>query len=248
IQTLKVVKGEEQEKGFEEEYVISMVFLFLLYMTLILYGQTIMRSIIEEKTSRIVEVLLSSANSFQLLMGKLLGVGSVGLVQYVLWSVLASVGFIIGTASVPNLSDVFSISPMIMFYFILFFIIGYFTFSTLYAAAASLSSDMQDMQSLSMIVTILVIIPFVVSFAIVRNPTSDLSQVLSFIPFFTPLLMFMRISLVTPPLWEILLAIGINLVTIVGIIWLSARIFRIGILMTGKRPTLPEVIRWVRYR
>ncbi len=248
IQTIKVVKGEEKKRGFDQEYVSSMIFLLILYITIIMYGSSILRGVIEEKNSRIIEVLLSSTNSFQLMMGKLFGVGAVGLVQYIIWAGMGIAGFIVAMNSMPQLAEFVNISPITLLYFVLFFIIGFFTFSTLYMAVGAMSSDMQDAQSLSTPVTMLIVLPFLISFMVIKDPTTEVSQILSFIPFFTPLIMFLRISLVMPPWWEIVASLAINGITIVGLTWISARIYRVGILMYGKRPTVPEIVRWIRYK
>ena len=247
IKTVKVVKGQEKARGFQQEYFTSLIFLMMLYMTILFYGQAIVRGVTEEKTSRIVEILLSSTNSFQLMMGKLFGVGAVGLTQYIIWGLMSMAAFFFATSSMPAMADYISVSPVILLYFIVFFIIGFFTFSTLFAAVGALCSDMQDIQSFSTPVTFLIIIPFIISFMIIKDPTTSTAQILSFIPFFTPLIMFLRISLVMPPAWEIITSIAINVVTITGIIWMAARVFRVGILMYGKRPTVPEIIKWIRY-
>lgn len=248
LETVKLVKGEEKQRGFDEEYFSSFIFLMMLYVTLLIYGSAIMRGVIEEKSSRIIEVLLSSTNSFQLMLGKLFGVGAVGLVQYIIWTGMASIAFLFAASSMPNVAQYVSVSPVVLFYFVIFFVIGFFTFSTLFAAVGAMCSDMQDAQTLQTPVTMMIIIPFLLSFMIIKDPTTDLAQILSFIPFFTPLIMFLRISLVMPPFWQIALSLLINIVTIFGIVWLSAKIYRVGILMYGKRPTFPEIIRWLRYR
>lgn len=248
IKTIKLVQGEEKARGFDQEYISSMVFLIILYMTIILYGSSMMRGVIEEKSSRIIEVLLSSTNSFQLLIGKLFGVGAVGLIQYLIWAAMGTAVFFIATSSIPAIAEFINISPLVLFYFVVFFIIGFFTFSTLYTAVGAMCSDMQDAQSLSAPVTLLIILPFIISFMVIKDPTTDIARILSFLPFFTPLIMFLRISLAMPPVWEILTSLLVNFVTIVFITWLAARIYRVGILMYGKRPTLPEVIRWLRYQ
>ncbi len=248
LETIKVVKGKEKKSGFDQEYFTALTFLLMLYMTILMYGTNILRSVIEEKTSRIVEVLLSSANSFQLMVGKLFGVGLVGLVQYALWVVMAIVAFVFASMHMPAVLEFVSISPQVLVYFIIFFVIGFFTFSTLYAAVGSMCSDMQDAQSLSTPVTMFVIIPFIISFSVVKDPSSTLAQVFSYLPFFTPMVMFMRIMLIAPPFYEILFSILVNVLAILGITWISARIYRVGILMYGKRPTLPEILKWIRYR
>lgn len=248
VKTIKVVKGGEKEKGVGQEFITSFIFLLILYMTIIFYGAAVMRGVLEEKTSKIVEVLLSSSNSFQLMMGKLLGIGSAGLVQYGLWTLMALGIFFVASASSPTIARNISVSPIVFVFFIIFFLIGFFQFSTLYAAVGAMCSSQEDTQALSMPVTILVVIPFVISFTVITDPTSQLARILSLIPFFTPMLMFLRVTLVTPPAIEIIAAIGISLLSIVFFTWISAKIYRVGILMSGKRPTLPEVIKWVRYK
>ncbi len=248
INTVKLVKGKAEKRGFDQEFVTSFVFLMMLYMTILMYGNSILRSVIEEKTSRIIEVLLSSTDSFKLMLGKLLGVGSVGLVQYLIWALMGGIVILGASSLAPAVSQFISISPIIFLYFILFFIIGFFTFSTLYMAVGAMCSDMQDAQSLSAPVTFLIIIPFIVSMSIIKNPSTDMAFVLSLIPFFTPMTMFMRIITVMPPFWQIALSIFTNVLGIVVIMWGVARIYRVGILMYGKRATLPEIVKWLRYR
>jgi len=248
VKTLKVVQGQEKARGFDQEYISSMIFLIILYMTIILYGTSMMRGVIEEKSSRIVEIMLSSTNSFRLLLGKLFGVGAVGLVQYLIWATMASVVFFLATRSMPAIAEYINISPLVLFYFVVFFVVGFFTFSTLYTAVGSMCSDMQDAQSLSMPVTLMMVLPFFISFMVIRDPTTEIARILSLLPFFAPLIMFLRISLVMPPLWEILASLLINFVTIILITWIAARIYRVGILMYGKRPTVPEMFRWIRYQ
>jgi len=248
IYTIKVHEGTETARGFGEEYLTAMIFLVILYMTIIIYGSSIMRSVIEEKSSRIIEILLSSCNSFQLMMGKLFGVGAVGLVQYVIWVSMGMGVFMIVTNTMPAIADSVTVSISALIFFIIFFIIGFFTFSALYAAVGAMCSDMQDAQAVSMPVTLLIVLPFLISFMVIRDPTSDIARILSLLPFFTPLIMFLRVLLIHPPGLEIVLSILINLVTIVGILWVTAKIYRVGILMYGKRATLPEIIRWIKYR
>lgn len=248
IKTIKVVKGKAEEKGFGQEFIMAFIFLFILYFTIIFYGNSIMQGVIEEKTSRVVEVLLSSSNSFQLMMGKLFGVGFVGLIQYFLWGIMALAAFFAVAASVPEVVKNVSVSPTVFLFFIVFFLIGYFQFSTLYAAVGAMCSSQQDAQALATPVTMLVIIPFIISFTVMRDPTSTIAITMSFIPFFTPMLMFLRVSLVTPPALEIAGAIAINLLAILFFTYIAAKIYRVGILMYGKRPTVPEMIKWLRYK
>lgn len=248
IKTVKIVKGEEREKGLGQEWITSFVFLMILYMTILLYGAAVMRGVLEEKTSKIIEVLLSSGNSFSLMMGKIFGVGSAGLVQYAIWIVMAFAVFFAASASAPQVMERVTISPDVFLFFILFFVIGFFQFATLYAAVGAMCSTQEDAQALSTPVTILIVIPFVISFMVINDPTSQLAKVLSLIPFLTPMIMFLRITLASPPTMEIIAAVGINILSILFFAWLSAKIYRVGILLYGKRPTLPEIVKWLKYR
>lgn len=248
LKTVKIVKGKEEEKGLGQEYIVSMVFLFILYFTLIFYGNAIMRGVLEEKTSRVIEILLSSTNSFKLMLGKLLGVGSVGLVQYMFWALMGFAGFMFAASQIPDAFQNVSFSPTIFIFFIIFFILGFFEFATLFAAVGAMCSSQDDVQALGTPVTMMIVIPFMISFMVIRDPTSSLAQILSLIPFLTPMLMFLRISLVMPPVWEIAVALLLNIAAILLFTWISAKIFRVGILMHGKRPTVPEIFRWLKYK
>lgn len=248
IKTIKIVKGEEKEKGVGQEWATSFVFLMILYMTILFYGAGVMRSVLEEKTSKIIEVLLSSSNSFNLMMGKIFGAGSAGLIQYAVWILMAFITLFIASASMPQIMEHVTISFDTFFYFVLFFIIGFFQFATLYAAVGAMCSTQEDAQALSTPITILIIIPFMVSFMVINDPTSQLARILSLIPFLTPMIMFVRTTLVTPPMWEILAALAINIISILFFTWISAKIYRVGILLYGKRPTVPEIIKWLRYK
>ncbi len=247
--TFKITKeGKESKTGFVQEYFSTFILVFFLYFTIILYGAGIMRSIIQEKTSRIVETILSGANSFQFMAGKILGMGAVSFTQYLIWIVFGISLFFIGSSYLPpGSSQFFQINPVIFVYFILFFILGYLLYSALYAAVGAISNSEQEAQNAAYPVTLSLIVPIIMFSYVVKNPNAPLSVVLSQIPLFSPVIMFARINLSTPSLWQILLSIGLLIITIVLVIWIVAKIFRVGILMYGKRPTLPELIRWIKY-
>ncbi len=246
LETYKIVKGREESKsGFMDEYMTTFVFIFIIYMTIILYATSIMRSIIQEKNSRIIETILSGTNSFQFMAGKILGQGAVGLTQYAIWVVVGVALFFASGNFLPNAS--FTISPVTFFYFVLFYILGYFLFSTIYAAIGAMVNSEQEAQGLITPVVMLLVVPLVLIGMIVKDPNSTLITSLSFFPFFTPIIMFARINLANPPLFQIILSIVIVLLSIIALIWLTSKIFRVGILMYGKRPTLPEIIKWIKY-
>lgn len=245
--TVKIKEGEEEkESGFIEEYFVTLAFVMILYVTLLLYGASIMRGVLEEKNSRVVEVLLSSASSFQLMVGKIVGLGSVGLAQYLIWCILG-ISFSLYGGSLTGLpiGDL-SFDPSIFLYFVLFFILGYFLFSTLYAAFGAISNTDQEAQQASFPIVILLIIPLIMMTFIVKNPQSTVSVIMSIIPFFSPILMFARINTASPTPLEIWGSIFLLVLTIIGSMWLVARIYRIGILSYGKKPTLAELMRWIR--
>lgn len=246
LKTIKVAKGgEESERGFLEEYFGTFVFVLILYMTLIVYGTTIMRGIIQEKTSRIIEILLSSANSFQLMAGKILGLGSVGLTQYIVWALFGISFVLFGDNIAGGATKYVNLEPSIFIYFVVFYILGYFIFASLYAAIGALTNSDQEAQNLSAPVIIILIIPLLMLGFLVKNPNSALVVTLSMIPLFSPIIMFTRINLANPPMIEIIASIGILILTIIFLIWITAKIYRVGILMYGKRPTLPEIMKWM---
>ena len=252
LKTFKVEKGGEETEDQGLSFLVTFVMVMFLYMALIMYGAFVMRSVYEEKLSRVVEVLISSCKPFQLMAGKVLGIGAVGLTQYMIWATVAGLltvyaGSIIsmfspGADSVP----IPTIPISVLVYFVIFFVLGYILFATLYAALGAMVNSDQDAQQLQFPVIILIILAFFFAFHIIRNPTSGLSQIVSMIPFFSPITMFTRISVQAPPFSEILLSIVILIATIIFLIWLAGKIFRVGILMYGKRPTIPEIFRWIR--
>lgn len=247
MKTIKVTKeGDESERGFMEEFFSTFIFVLILYVTLIMYGMSIMRSIIQEKTTRIIEVLLSSANPFQIMAGKIFGQGSVGLTQYAIWAVFGMLLILMGAYANPGTIDIFSFSPAILLYFVLFYLLGYFLFSAMYTGVGAVTNTDQEAQQLSTPITMMLVVPLILISFMVKNPDSTLVQVLSFIPFFSPIVMFARINLGDPSAGEIWLSVGILIVSIVVMIALVAKIYRVGILMYGKRPTVGEIIKWLR--
>ena len=245
---------------FDTKWVISMVFIMLIYFVIIGYGQVIMRSVIEEKTSRIMEVLVSSITPFQLLLGKVFGLGGATLTQLFIW-ILMGAGLYFGSgifaaAINPGIAKIV-FNPVVLTFFFLFLVFGYIMFATLFALVGSIVNSEKEAQNFVMPVTMLLVAPFIIGISVIQEPNSDMARLLSMIPFFAPTLMMMRIIFVAPSvteysffsgiLGEAILSFVLLVVATFFVIWLSSRIFRIGILMYGKRPTLPEIIKWVRY-
>jgi ABC-2 type transport system permease protein len=248
LQPIKVTKKGE-EKDTAGTFVISYFLALIIYMAILIYGQVIMRGVIEEKSSRVVEVVLSSLKPFELMLGKILGIGAVGLTQFSIWT-LFGIGASLYSASFIPAGASFampSIPAHVFIYFVVFFILGYFLFGTLYAAIGSMVNSEKEAQQLVMSVTVFLIVPIMLMIFIIRAPDSQLSVFLSLIPFFTPILMFLRVTVLLPPFAQIGASIVILTLTILLMVWLVAKIYRVGILMYGKRPKFAEVIRWIRY-
>lgn len=249
ITTLRVKSGHAVKTNVERSYMGIYGLVFILYVVVLFYGTDAARSVTEEKTSRIFEVLLSSVRAESLLMGKLLGVGCAALLQVAIWIAitLAFAGTSLAAqVGVHGLSSLGISLPELIF-FIVFFVLGFFFYSALSAALGSTANSSQEVQQFSFfIISPLIVSVFLMGY-VMSAPNSIGSIVLSFIPPFTPIIMYLRICSQMPPLWQIVLSIVLLAGSIWGIIWIAARIYRIGILMYGKRPNLPEIIRWLKY-
>jgi ABC-2 type transport system permease protein len=248
---VKVTKtGESQENGQSALVQVSIV--MILYITLLVYGVMTMRSVVEEKTTRIIEILASSIKPTYLLTGKILGVAGVALTQYLIWMSTAALVSGYGTAARSAFwpgaaAPHFHLPISYMVYPLIFFLLGYFLYASLYAALGSMVSSEEDLQQVQMPVTLILVACVALFPVIQRAPTSPLAVTLTMIPFTSPVLMVCRIMAQTPPFWQIALSVAICIATTVGVIQVSAKIYRVGILMYGKRPSLVELLRWLRY-
>lgn len=243
-------EGEAKKKGFMQAWLGTMAFVMVLYMSLLLYGIAVMRGILEEKSSRVMEVLLGSLSPDQLMTGKILGIGCVGLTQMAIYAATAGVlrvyfgTKLAGGGEWASLLDAFSAAKMI--YFVVFFVLGYFMFTALFAAIGAVCNTEQEAQNLQTPLVMCLVVPMLLAFFFVNNPDSTVALVASLIPLFTPMVMYMRISVLTPPFWQIALSIVLMLATTWLLFRGAAKVFRIGVLMYGKRPTIPEIWRWAR--
>jgi ABC-2 type transport system permease protein len=245
IEAVRVEHGHESKGNGGSKFLEVVVMVMLLYMAVLLYGISVMRSVLEEKTSRILEVLLSSASSTQLMAGKLLGVGAVGLTQILVW-VLAGAFALPAMAMQPSFREL-QIPLGVLFAFALFFLLGYLLYSTIYATIGAITTTEQEGQQLQFLVVIPLVLSVFMLGPVVRNPDAPAMVWMSMVPFFAPVLMYARIVVQTPPLWQIALSLLLLIATIAGIMILCARIYRIGILIYGKRPNLPEILKWLKY-
>jgi ABC-2 type transport system permease protein len=241
------------ERGLERDaggtYVASFVIGLMIYITLAIYGQAIMGAVVEEKETRIAEILFSSATPFELMMGKLVGVGLAGLTQLGIWvaSAAALISVVALQTDLASLTGSLpSITPMMIVYFLIFFLLGFFIYASIFALIGSMVTTVQEGGQFAFPPVMIMLIGFYFSFAVVRDPNSTLSFWVSIAPFFAPITMPVRILSETPPFWQIALSMAINAAAIAGLIWLAARVYRVGMLMYGKRATVPEVWKWIR--
>lgn len=263
LKTIRIDKDEDTETSTGLSYFLSLAMDMLLYMFILIYGQMVMTSIIEEKTNRVLEIVVSSARPFDLMLGKITGVGLVAVTQILIWAVLIGTAAAVATpfltpetlgadmpdevaAGISQITDPGFLLSLLL-YALLFFIGGFLFYASIFAAIGSAVSNVQDASQLSTIATMPVIIGIIGSMAILNNPGSALAFWISVIPFTSPMAMMARLPYGVPG-WEIALSLVLLYLSFVFMIWLCGKIYRVGIFMYGKKPTLIEIIRWARYK
>jgi ABC-2 type transport system permease protein len=227
---------------------------FVLYIAIMIYGVSVMGSVVEEKTSRVIELLVSSVRPVQLLSGKILGVGAVGLFQLVIWGLsgafliehqkhLAKLFHLTGDLASFGVPHVSLLTGSL---FLLYFLLGYFLYAALFAAIASTSNSEAEARQAQTPVIMLLVVPTVMMPGILNDPNGSLAHVMGLVPFFSPIVMPVRWAAAPIPVSELLASVAILAATVIAVAWLAGRIYRVGILMYGKRPSLREVLRWAR--
>jgi ABC-2 type transport system permease protein len=255
MDTTKVSDGKVTGQSGAESFMIAYFMGFILYIAILIYGQQTMTSVIEEKTSRIMEVLASSLTPFQMLLGKVLGVGLTGLTQMAIWG---GTVFLISSQR-THLAGIFgmsvdatqsfpipSMAPGLLLVFLLYFTLGFLLYGALYAAIGAMCNTIQETQQYAIFVTMFIIVGFFAVFALIKDPTGQLGVTMSYIPFFAPFTMPVRYSLTSVPPLELAMSLALMLATLLACVWLAARIYRTGILMYGKKPSWGELWRWIR--
>jgi ABC-2 type transport system permease protein len=274
IQTIKWGKdGEAKTTSAELGGVIGMIFTLIIYMFLLMYGAMVMQGVMEEKTNRIVEVMVSSVRPFDLMMGKIIGIGLVGITQVIIWCVLTTVlvsvgGIFLGLKSaavqpdmamlqqgMPEVQNMtvdiltklssFNFAEIIL-YFILFFIGGYISYASLFAAIGSAIDNPEDSQQFMTPMMILLVFALYAGIYSMNNPDGPLAFWCSLIPFTSPIVMMIRIPYEIP-FWQIALSLVLLFASAVALVWITAKIYRVGILMYGKKPSLKEIVKWIKY-
>jgi ABC-2 type transport system permease protein len=249
IQTMQIREGRLTPSNSLKSFFGAYAMMFLIYFTVVFYGMNVARSVVEEKTSRIFEVLLSTVKPQALMAGKLLGVGAAGLTQMAIWFLVVST--IVGTSAGASLGSgglaAFGIHPQRLFFLATYFLLGFFFYSAIAAAVGASVSSEQEIQQFSIVIVAPLTVGMVLISYIVGNPTALPVVLLSLFPPCAPIVMFLRMSSQMPPAWQIALSMVLMLLSIWAAIWVASRIYRVGILMYGKRATLPEILRWMRY-
>ena len=248
---VRLVSKTIDEKGRNKDtrFLFSAAFAIglMMYVILLIYGQVILGAVVEEKETRISEILFSSATPFELLFGKLVGVGLAGLSQLSIWvaSCLASIVFLATKSNEFNVLTSLDITGSTILYFFTFFIVGYFVYASIFTLIGAMVTTVQEGGQFAFPPIMIMALGFYFSFAVLRDPDSTMSFWVSISPFLAPLTMPVRILAETPPFWQIGLAVVLNCLTIAGLVWIASRVYRIGMLMYGKRVTVPEAWKWI---
>ncbi len=268
-------KGDEQEQSAQIASILGMLLSFFIYTFVLSYGAMIMNSVVEEKTNRIVEVIVSSCRPMELMMGKIIGVGLVGLTQFLIWAVLLGIGYLVlgivaggamvatnpeaitagmnmpGNADMSSgLGDVMTALASINWLsllgnFVLYFIGGYLLYASLFAGFGSAVDQASDSSQFTLPIIIIMMVALYAGIACMENPSGPMAVWCSIIPFTSPVVMMIRLPF-DVPWWQMLLSIVLLYVTAMGCVWLSARIYRTGILLYGKKRSFKEVLKWVK--
>jgi ABC-2 type transport system permease protein len=251
LETVRVSKAGSRAEGGGGGLALAMGLFFMLYTTLLIYGAQVMQGVLEEKSSRIVEVIASVVTPTELMAGKLCGICLLALTQLAIWMatavLLTAPGLMAALVTLPSGVQLPSLAPEVVLNFFILFLLGFFLFATFYATLGAAFNSLQEAQQFSSIAVLFIVAPVMLMMPVINDPDSKLAVVASLIPFFTPLVMMLRIAVKMPPLWQLALAYTLTLATIALMVRFAARIYRVGILMYGKKPTIQEIWRWTRY-
>jgi ABC-2 type transport system permease protein len=220
---------------------------FFIYITILLYGQVILGSVVEEKATRLTEMLFSSVRTNTLMLGKLLGVSLVALTQFTIWALAFMLLALYGAGALAG-SNIHlpPVAPVLIVYAILFFVMGYFLYATIYLLIGAMVTTPQEGGQLAMPIVFMLAASLWLAVPVIRSPNSTFAKVVSLVPFSAPITMMARIVAEPPPAWQIALSLVIGFATVALLIWLAARVYRVGMLMYGKRASIPELLRWLR--
>ena len=251
LQKVRVTEaGGEADHGIGQ-LALAIGLFTILYMAIMIYGNMLMHGVLEEKANRVVEVMAAATRPIELMAGKMLGICAAALTQIGIWVVSALVltapGIIAGFTSLPEGVRLPVLSPAIVGHFFALFLLGFVLYASFYALIGAAFNNPQEAQQLASVGVIFIVVPWMVFMPVLNDPDSTLAVVTSLIPLFTPMILMLRIAVEMPPLWQIVTAYALTIAFDVFMLWLCARVYRVGILMYGKRPSLKEIWRWARY-
>jgi len=212
-----------------------------------MYGMNVLRAVITEKTSRIMEVLLSTLTPAELMSGKIFGVAAVGITQVAIWIMAGALLSLPGAYTLSGLIQQANLTLATGLFFAVYFLLGFLLYSSMCAGLGATVNSEQEAQQFQFVVIMPLMLSFFYMFVAMKDPNGPLTVALSMFPFSAPIVMYTRLIIGSVPVWQIALSIVLMIVAIIGVIWLCARIYRVGVLMYGKKPNLPEIIRWIRY-
>lgn len=251
LHTIKVSRAGSRDEAGMSGFMLAYGIFFLLYLILMIWGQQVLQGVLEEKSSRVVEVMIASARPFDLMLGKLMGIGAAALTQFGIWLttavVLTAPGFLAALGAAPADVGLPTLSVGQALAIVVFFLLGFFVYSSIFAAVGASFNNLQEAQQLAWLPTMMIILPMFFLFPVINDSNGTLALVTSLIPPLTPILMPLRIAVEMPPLWQVGLAIVLTAGFVYLMIQLCGRIYRVGILMYGKKPTFKEILRWMRY-
>lgn len=231
--------------------VLPIALMGMLFATIIMYGTQVMNGVLEEKASRIVEVILATVSAGELMAGKLLGICALGLTQLAIWItsglLVTTPGLLAAFSALPEGVTLPSLSPLLLVHFVILFLLGFLLYASPYAVLGAAFNSQEEAQQMAGIMVVFFVPPWLLFMPVLNDPDGTLAVVASLIPPLTPMILMLRIVAKMPPLWQILLAEALLAAACVGAVWLTGRIYRVGILMYGKKPTLKELVRWARY-
>jgi ABC-2 type transport system permease protein len=248
LKTFKLGKGGEETSDQGQTFILAYIFMMIIYITVLMYGIYVMRGVLEEKSSHVVEVVISTVKPFELMLGKILGIGAVGLTQFVIWAALMAAISAPGAAAAVGVSgmELPSIPAQLLLFFVVYFVLGFLLYGTLYAGIGAAFDTEQEAQNFQGLVTMFLVVPLVLMMQILNQPDGTLSVVLSLIPFFTPMLMFLRMTLTPVPAIQLATSVVLMVGAILACTWFVAKIYRVGILMHGSKPKFKDLVRWIR--
>lgn len=241
----------ESERDFTTAAVLAYFMIFMIYMTLILYGNMVASGVAEEKSSRIMEVMIAKVKPMELMFGKILGVGALGLMQFGIW-----IGTVLTVTALRNASGwgpaagglalLSGIHPSVLVWFVLFFVLGFFFYASIFAAGGAVVSRVEDVNQISTLIMMLIMVGFFAAFISFANPNGRLAVITSLVPFTSPMVMFARLILADPPVAQVAVSLAVLVAGVIGGAWFSGKVYRIGVLLYGKRPTIREIARYMR--